>query len=311
VHEAYLKGRYHWIKRTREGHTQACRYFQEAIAKDPACATAYAGLADAVSIMSLWGLLPPEEGCGKARGLAQKALAFDHSLAEAHASLAWATLQFDYDFATAEKEFERAIELNPRYANAHHWFGMSLGMMGRYEEGYTELKRALRLDPHWSYIHFGLAFVHWTGRRYGQAIEQCEKALALDPNSVQALVWLGVCRVAEMKCEPAIAALERAVELSQGAPVAAACLGEAYAIAGSSDEAHRILLELSGRQLARYFVSRIYAALGKKSEAIEWLETAYQEHGEWMVMLKVDPRFDTLRDDPRFQDLMRRMNFPE
>jgi TolB-like protein/Tfp pilus assembly protein PilF len=311
-YEAYLKGRYHWIKRSREGHAQACQYFQQAIAKDPASATAYAGLADAASIMGLWGLLPPEDGCGRARGLALKALDFDNSLAEAHTSLAWATLHYDYDFATAEKKFERAIELNPRYATAHHWFGMSLGMMGRYEEGYTELKRAIRLDPHWSYIYFGLAFVHWCGRRHDEAIESCEKALELDPNSVQALAWLGLSYVAKMAFEPAIAALQRSADISQRAPAPVALLGEAYAAAGVPDEAQKILDELTGqRHVTAYFVSRIYAALGKTNEALKWLETSYRDHGEWMVLLKVDPRFDSLRDDARFQGLMRRMNFPE
>lgn len=312
AYEAYLKGRYHWNKRSREGHVKAVQYFQQAILKDPACATAYAGLADAIAIMGLWGLVPPEEGCGKARGLALKALERDNGLAEAHTSLAWAALHYDYDFADAEKGFERAIVLNPRYTTAHHWFGMSLGMMGRHEEGYTELKRAIRLDPHWSLVHFGLAFVHWCGRQYDQAIEECREALELDPSSVQALVWLGLSSSATMMFEPAIAALRRAVELSQGAPVPTACLGEAYAAAGSPDEAQKILHQLTGqRHVTAYFVSRIYTALGKKNEAIECLETACQEHGEWMVLLKVDPRFDSLRDDTRFQDLMRRMNFPK
>jgi TolB-like protein/Tfp pilus assembly protein PilF len=311
AYEAYLKGRYHWVKRSRGGHVQACEYFQQAIAKDPACATAYAGLADAVSIMGLWGLVPPTEGCSKASRLALKALDLDNSLAEAHTSLAWATFHYDYDFATAEKGFERAIELNPRYATAHHWFGMCLAMMGRYEEGYTELQRAVRLDPQGSYIHFGSAFVHWCGHRHGRAIEQCEKALALDPNSVQALAWLGLSCVAKMAFEPAIAALQKSAEISLRAPAPLALLGEAYAAAGASDEAQKILHELTRqRHVTAYFVSRIYAALDKTDEALKWLETSYRERGEWMVLLKVDPRFDSLRDDARLQDLMRRMNFP-
>jgi TolB-like protein/Tfp pilus assembly protein PilF len=312
AYEAYLKGRYYFNKRSREGHAQACQYFQQAIAKDACCATAFAGLADALSIMGLWGLLPPEEGCGKATGSALRALDLDNSLAEAHTSLAWATFHYDYDFATAEREFERAIELNPRYATAHHWFGMCLAMMGRNEEGYTELKRAIRLDPHWSYIHFGLAFVHWCGRRHDEAIESFDKALELDPNSAQALAWLGLCYVAKMEFRPAIATMQKSVNISQRAPAPVALLGEAFAAAGVNDEARKILDELTGqRHVPAYFVSRIYAALGETNEAFKWLETGYQERGEWMTLLKVDPRFDNMRDDPRFQDLMRRMNFPE
>jgi TolB-like protein/Tfp pilus assembly protein PilF len=311
AYEAYLKGRYHWIKRSREGHIKACEHFQQAIAKDPACAPAYAGLADTVAIMGLWGLVPPEEGCGKARGLALKALELDNGSAEAHTSMAWARFHYDYDFDSSEKEFERAIELNPRYATAHHWFGMCLGMMGRHEEGYTELKRAVRLDPDWSNIHFGLAFVHWCGRRYDQAIESCQKALQLDPNFVQALTWLGISYEAKMMFEPALATLRSAVQLSQTAAVPLALLGEAYATSGCSDEAQQILHELTMRPyVTAYFVGRIYAALGQKDQAFTWLETAYRERGEWLPLLNVDPRFDSLRGDARFLDLIQRMKFP-
>ena len=311
AYEAYLRGRFQWIKRTRDGHVQACQYFQQAIAKDPSCAPAYAGLADALSIMNLWGLIPPAEGCAKARGLALKALDIDHSLSEAHTSFAWAALHSDYDFATAEKEFERAIELNPRNATAHHWFGMSLGMMGRYEEGYAELKRAIRLDPHWSYLHFGLAFVQWSGRRYDQAIDSCKKALELDPNSAQVLGWLGISCVAMRAFEPAIVALQKSVEISQRAPAPLALLGEAYAAAGASDQAQQVLEELiRERHVPKYFVSRIYAALGQNDAALGMLEAGYRERGEWMVLMKVDSRFDSLHSESRFQFLMERMNFP-
>jgi TolB-like protein/Flp pilus assembly protein TadD len=312
AYEAYLRGRFHWIKRTREGHLQACQHFQQAIAKDPACAPAYAGLADALAIMSLWGLFPPAEGCGKARDLAQKALKIDHSLPEAHTSFAWTVLHYDYDFATAEKEFERAIELNPRYANAHHWFGMSLALMGRYEEGYTELQRAIRLDPNASYIHFGLAFVHWSGRRYDQAIESCHKALELDPNSAQALGWLGLSCTAVKAFDPAIVALQKSAEISQRAPAPVALLGEAYAAAGNCEQAQVILKELTGhRHVSKFFTSRIYTALGQTDAALAMLEAGYREHGEWMPLVKVDQRFDALRSDLRFQKLMRRMSFHE
>jgi len=306
------KGRYHWIKRSREGHIKACEYFQQAITKDPACAPAYAGLADTVAIMGLWGLVPPEEGCGKARALALKALELDSGSAEAHTSMAWVHFHYDHDFDSSEMEFERAIELNPRYATAHHWFGMCLGMMGRHEEGYTELKRAVRLDPDWSNIHFGYAFVHWCGRRYDRAIESCQKALELDPKSVQALTWLGLSYLAKMKFEPALATMRNAVQLSHSAAVPLAFLGDACAASGCSDEAQKILHELTRRPyVTAYFVGRIYAALGQKDQAFTWLETAYRERGEWMALLNVDPRFENLRDDARFQNLLRRMNFPK
>jgi len=312
AYEAYLKGRHHWSKRSREGFGKAVEYFQHAIAKDSAYAAAYTGLADVVSIMALWGLIPPENGCGRTKSLALQALELDGSLAEAHTSMAWATAHYDYDFLAAERGFERSLELNPRYATGHLWFGMTLAVMGRYEEAYTELQRAIRLDPDWSNTHFGLEFVYWAGRRYDRAIETCEKALELDPNSVQARVWFGISCVANSMYDPAIDALTRAVELSQSTPVAVACLGEAYAAAGQPDEAHKILQDLLKQpHVTAYFASRIYAALGKNDEALRWLETAYDTRGEWLVLAKVDARLDDLRSDARFQDLLRRMNFPD
>jgi len=156
----------------------------QAIAKDPAYAAAYAGLADSLSTFGTWSFVPPNEGCAKAKGFALRALEMDPDLAEAHVSLAWVTAWYDYDFLAAEREFERAIELNPRYATAHYWFGFFLALMGRYEEGYTELKRAIRLDPLSSVIHWGLGFVYWCSRRYDQAIEQAGKSLELDSTFV-------------------------------------------------------------------------------------------------------------------------------
>jgi TolB-like protein/Flp pilus assembly protein TadD len=311
AYEAHLKGRYYWNQRSVEGFANAVRFLQQAIAKDPVYAAAHAGLADAVSIMGLWGLVPPEDGCGKAKRLARQALEMDGSLAEAHASLAWATAHYDYDFVGAERGFERSMELNPRYATAHLWFGMILALMTRYEEAYTELMRAIRLEPDWSNTHFGLAFVYWSGRRYNQAIERCKRALELDPSSVQARFLLGISCVANSMYEPAIVALREAVELSRNAPVPAASLAEAYVLGGHRDEARKILKELlRSPHVSSYFVARIYAALDEKDEAFCWLENAYREHAEWLLMLKVDARLDNLRPDPRYQELLHRMNFP-
>ena len=314
AYEAYLKGRYHWNRHCAEGFGKAVQYFQEAIAKDPTYAAAYTGLADCFSILGMWGLVPPDEGCGKAKVLALQSLALDPSLAEAHVSLAWATMFYDYDFVAAEREFERSIELNPRNATAHHFFGFYLGLMGRYEEGYTELKRAIRLDPHSGVIHCSLGFVYSTARRYEQAIEQLEKALELDPGMAGAHGVLGYTYLFKSMYEPAIAALRKGVELSQGASVFLASLGEAYAAAGSRDEAQKTLVQLTELSKQRYVmpypVARIYTALGKKDEALRWLETAYRERAALMVFLKIDPPLDDLRSDPRFQDLLRRMNFP-
>jgi len=314
AYEAYLKGRYHWNRRSGEGLGKAVQYFQQAIAKDSTYAAAYAGLADCLSVLGWWGFASPDDGCGKAKGLALRALERDRGLGEAHASLAWAAILYDYDFVTAEREFERSIELNPRYATAHQWFGMSLGFMGRYEEGFTELKRAIRLDPHSMMIQVTLGFVHWCARRYDLAIEQYERVLELDPNFVQAHLDIALAYLHKSMHEPAIAAFRKAVQLSRGASLFIALLGNAYAASGHPDEAQTILKQLhelaKHQYVAPYAVGRIYAALSKKDEAFRWLETAYGARDPLMVCLKTDPGVDDLRSDPRFQDLMWRMNFP-
>jgi len=313
AYEAYLKGRYHWNRRSAEGLRKAIQNFQLAIAKDPTYPAAHAGLADCLSVLGWWGFVSPEEGCGKAKRLALQALELDPSLAEAHASLAWATMLYDYDFVAAEREFERSIELNPRYPTAHHWFGFYLAMMGRYEEGYTELKRAIRLDPH-SILNQTLGFVFLFTRRYDQAIEQFEKAIELDQSFAQAYWGLSATYLGKCQYDLAIDAAQKAVELSHGGSLFVAILGEAYAAAGRRDEAQNILEQLrdfsNQRYVSPYAVGRIYADLGEKEEALRWLGIAYRDRATVMICLKIDPRLDDLRSDPRFQDLMRRMSFP-
>ncbi len=310
AYEAYLKGRYHW--NGRPGVRNSIEYFEQAIARDPTYAAAYSGLADCLSALSAWGVVPANEGCVKAKVLAEKALKLDPSLGEAHTSLALAAM-YDFDFSTAQREFERSIELNPRYATGHHLFGFYLGAMGRYEEAYTELQRAIRLDPLLGLTNAFLGYIYLYARRYDQAIEQFVKTIELDPNSAFAHGGLGWAYRCKSMHEPAIAAWEKAVELWHG-PSPLSWFGEAYAAAGRRDEAHKILEQLfelaKQRYVTPYGVARIYAALGMKEEALHWLETAYRQRAEWMVLLKVDPCLDDLRPDPRFEDLMRRMNFP-
>ena len=314
AYEAYLRGRYHWNRRNAEGLGKAMQYFQQAIDCDQTYAAAYSGLADCLSNLSWLCIFSPENGCAKAKELAAQALETNPSLAESHASLAWATLIYDHDFRAAEREFERSIELNPHYAHAHHWFGLYLGLTGRYEEGYTELKRAIRLEPH-SIMNQTLGFILVFNRRYDQAKEQFEKALELDPNFFQAYWGLGAADLYKSQHQSAIAAMEKAVQLSGRAPLFLATLGEAYAAGGYSQEAQKILDQLQDvakdRYVTPYGLAHIHAALGKKEDALHWLETAYQEHAVHMMCLKADPRFDDLRPDPRFQNLLRRMNFPQ
>ena len=314
AYEVYLKGRYHWTRRSGEGLGHAVQYFQQAIVKDPTYAAAYSGLADCFCVLGIWGFVPPDEGCGKAKQLALQTLEMDRGVADAHASLAWTNMLYDYDFVAAEREFERSIELNSRYATAHQWFGFYLALMGRCEEGLTELKRAIHLDPLSIIINATLGIVYWCARRYDQQIEQFEKTLELDPHFALAHAGLGYAYMYKSINEPAIAELRKGVQLSQHAPIFLAWLGEAYAAGGDSDDAQKILEQLEQiskkRYVSPYHMARICAALGKKDEALRWLETGYRERAAWMVALRIEPRFDGLRSDPRFQDLVRRMNFP-
>jgi serine/threonine protein kinase/Tfp pilus assembly protein PilF len=310
AYEAYLKGRYYWNRRPAE-LGKAIQCLEQAITRDPGYAAALTGLADCLNSLTVYGLAPASEGSVKAKHLAQRALEIGDSLAEAHTALALATI-YEYDFSTAEKEFERAIELNPRYAYAHAVFSNLLAWTGRYEEAYTEAHRALRLDPLSSITNSMVGWVYLYGRRYDQAIEQLQKTLELDPRSGISWAFLGWAQSCKSQHESAITSLRKSSEIYPGSgPIA--WLGQAYATAGYRGEALKILeqlQELSKQQyVSPYGVGRIYAALGQTEEAFLWLETAYEQRANWMVWLKFDPVFDDLRSDPHFQNLLRRMNF--
>jgi adenylate cyclase len=315
AYEAYLKGRYYWNRRSQEGFPKGVQYFQEAISKDPDFAAAHAGLSDCLSALSVFGFVAPEAESGEAKKLALRALELDPGLAEAHASVGWVKMWHDYDFSGAERAFERAIELNPRNATAHSWFGYFLGMMGRYEEAYTECQRALRLEPLSIPIQCVLGSIYWMARRFDQAIEQFQKALELDANFAWGHALIGVAYLSNGMHLPAIEAARRAVQLSPGSTLYLGLLGEVHAATGCREEAEKILDRLQAfakeQYVTPYFLARVFTALGKKEKALTFLEMGYREKAPLMVWLKVDPLLDTLRPDPRFQDLLRRMNFPQ
>jgi TolB-like protein len=315
AYEWYLKGRYHWNRRSRVGLPKGVQCFQAAIAKDPTYAAAYAGLADCLTGLHSYCLMAPADSGAQAKELATRALELEPGLGEAHASVGWVKTWYDYDFVGAEREFERCIELNPRYATGHQWYAFYLSLMGRYEEAYAEIKRALRLDPLSIVIQWSLGFIYWNGRLYDQAIDQLEATLELDPNYAPAhatLAWAYRCKA---QPEASVAAALKAVECATGASFYLAFLGEAYAAAGKQDEGEKLLdqLQVLSKQqyVTTYHTGRIYACLGKIDEAFAWWETAYRERASWLISLKTDPMLDDLRSDSRYQDLLRRMNFPQ
>jgi TolB-like protein/Tfp pilus assembly protein PilF len=314
AYDAYLKGRYYFYQRRGDALRKGVQCFEHAIKKDPTYAAAYAGLADCLSLLGWWAFVPPAEGCGKAREVALKAIQLDESLGEAHASLAWATVHYDYDWALAEREYRRCIELSPQHATGHQWFGLYLTMLGRNEEGFEVLKTAIRLDPFVPIINACLAMGYWFARHKDEHIEQLEKTIELDPNFAPAQWGLGIGYLEKGLYEPAIAAVQKSVQLSQRAPIFVSLLGEAYAAAGRREDAQKILDELTEiakqRYVTPYVLARIFAALNEKDEAFRLLEQAYREHAAWTAFMKSDPRLDNLRSDQRFGNLLRRMNFP-
>jgi len=314
AYDAYLHGRYHWNRRSGEALPTAILCFQQAIAKDPEYSAAYSGLADCLSVLGYWGLVAPGDGCGKAKGIAEKALQLDPGLAEVHSSLAFAVMFHDFDFARAEREFERCIELNPRYATAHQWLGLSLGMIGRYEEGVAEVKRAIRLDPHSvTYLILGTIFF-FVSRHYDRAVEQFKRAIESNVSFAQAYSLLGLAYAHMSMQDCAIAAAEKGVELGRGTPFFLGFLGDVCAATGHRDQAQAILTQLqdlAGKQyVTPYAIGALCAGLNAKEEAFGWLESAFRVRDPLLVCVKTDPRFDSLHSDARFGDLLRRMNFP-
>ncbi len=307
----YLNGRYHWNQRTAEGLNEAIRLFTSALSKDPSYALAQAGLADSHAMLALFEFVPPSQAFPEARVAAEKALAIDPNLAEAHTSLGLIRFQYDRDWAGAEAEFRRALELNANHAPAHQFFADYLKAVGRFPEALAEMKRAQELDPVSLAINTGLGHVLYLSRQYDQAIEQYRKAVQLDPAFVQAHLWFGRPYLQKGMYTEAVAEVREAVRLSGESTIALAVLGHAYASAGMKAEAYEMLAKLKDRAareyVPSYWIALIYLGLGEKDETFAWLERAYQERSSWLAWAKVEPRFDSVRSDPRFSSLLRRM----
>jgi TolB-like protein/DNA-binding winged helix-turn-helix (wHTH) protein len=314
AHEAYLKGCYYWNLRTEDGLKKGIDYFQQAIEKDPGYALAYAGLADSYVVLGERALTAPKEAYPRVKAAAFKALELDETLAEAHAPLGAARYEYDWDWVGAESEFKRAIELNPGYAAAHQWYAEYLSYMGRHNEAIAEIKRARELDPLSLIINAVGGLVSFFARRYDEAIAQCRRTLELNAGFSPARDYL--CRAYEQEklYDEAISECQKGIVLGEGDPGCSGSLARVYAAAGKRPEALKIisnLRELSKQKyVSPYQIAHIYTALGDFDQAFAWLEKAYAARSMALIELKVDPRLDPLRSDPRFQDVLRRMNFP-
>lgn len=316
AYQLYLHGRYEWNKRTGESLDKAIDYFNQAIAKDPRFALAYAGLADCYVVPA--NPQPPKEKMPKAKAAAIRALQIDDTLAEAHTALARVLAVYDWDWDAAEKEFQRAIELNPRYAVAHQWYGGYSESMGRNKEAISERKRALELDPFSPIINFEQGLGFYYGRQYDKAIEQYKKTLELDPSFPPAYGELPAAYGLKGMYAEAIAGFQEGISIKGSGSewfFSMSGLGYVYAVSGKKAEALAIINELQRLSERQYVpadrVAIIYAGLGEKDQAFSWLEKAYEEHSFNIVTLRVEPRWDSIRSDPRFAELMRKIRLPE
>jgi TolB-like protein/DNA-binding winged helix-turn-helix (wHTH) protein/Flp pilus assembly protein TadD len=314
AYEAYLKGRYFWNKRTGDDLTKAIDYFSHAIETDPRYARAYSGLADSYALLGDWeyGVLSPQDAFPKAKAAATKALSLDDRLGEAHTSLAFTLDLFEWDWKSAEREYQRAIVLNPGYATTHHWYAWHLIVLGRNDEGIAELKKAQSLDPLSLIISADLADALCIAHRYDESVQQSRKTLEMDSNFAVAHYQLGQALEQKHMHEEAIGEFQRALALSGGNITFNANLAYSYALAGRPEEARRIVKELEARQSDQSStdanIALVYVGLGDAVQAMSWLNKAYSARFNPSILAR--PAFDPLRSDARFQDLLRRIGLP-
>ena len=300
AYQIYLKGRFFWNPRTPEGMNRSVECFEQAIEKDPSFALAYVGLADAYITLGEWFVLPTKEAFPKAREAALKALEIDESLGEAHNALATVTYVFGWDWKEAEKEFKRAIELSPNYATAHQWYGEFLTLRGRFEEGLEEIRRAQALDPLSLIINVIEAWCYFMARDFDKGIDQCQKTLEMDPGFLPAHDYLGMNYLGKGMYEDALKEFQKANN-----PIAMAGV---YARMNRKEEARRLLADIL-EQFPQWktAIAAVYFDLGENEEGWKWLEKAYQERSYAMAWLKVYPVFDSVRSDPRFQAMLKKV----
>jgi Tfp pilus assembly protein PilF len=315
AYELYVLGRYYWNQRTLERYRQAVESFLESLDQDPNYAPAYTALADAYMWLGEQGGMSQREARHASAGALEKALALDETLPDAHVSMALWKLRFAWDWAAAEREFQRALELNPGSASAHQMYGRSLSFVRRFDDAQRELERARELDPLSIPVNAYLGQVYMFARQYDRADQQLRRTLQIDPNHVLTHHNLGELYLAQGRWPEAVQELERSVAGSaQPSSHYLAMLACGYARAGRKTEAVKILKDLeqrSGKGLASAFdVASLYVALSEKERALEWLERGYAQRDYWLVEIRAWPWFDSLRSEPRFQDVLQRMRFP-
>jgi TolB-like protein/DNA-binding winged helix-turn-helix (wHTH) protein/Tfp pilus assembly protein PilF len=317
AYKLYIKGRYFWVKRNRESFDRAMSYFQQAIERDPTYAAPYSGLADCYvlfgSSFDVGGQAPNAVQL-KAKAAALKALELDSSLADAHNSIAYVKLTYDWDWTGAEAEFKRSLALNPGYAHGHHWYAHLLLSSGRGEEALTESNRALELDPVSPIINLHLGWHYLYTKQYDRALEQLAKTLELDQDYALAHWYRGLAYEQKKMYPEALREMGRAKDLLPTNLAVQCDIGHVYAVSGDKGSAEKVIAglkeESAHRYVNQYELGLIYVGLGQSDQAFQSLERAFREHSDMLVYLKVDPRLDSIRSDSRFADLIRRVGVP-
>ncbi|HKD64812.1 MAG TPA: protein kinase [Candidatus Acidoferrales bacterium] len=314
AYRIYLKGRHHWNKWTEEGFYKAIEYFQQAIDKDPAYALAHVGVADSYVLLGWNSYLPPKNAFPKAKAAALKALQLDKDLGEAHAPLAAVLWLYDWHWQNAEKEFKRSLELNPTYPTANHWHAEYVMTMGRHAEAIAQMKSSQQLDPLSLIINVAIGWAHYMARRNDEALEHLLQTVDLDPNYPVTYWILGLVYRTTGRYDLAISEGEKGVRLSGGSQMVLASLAHSYGKAGRPEEATQILGDLTElakqKYVAPHFFAGIYIGLGENDRALDYLEKSYEDHSHWLIYLHFDPTMDDLRNEPRFQDLLKRVGLP-
>jgi len=314
AYNLYLMGRYYWNKRTGEGLRKGLDQFQQAIEKDPTYALAYAGVADSYNLLGYYYHMPSKEALPKAKTAAERALEIDESLAEAHTSLAWVSMIYDWDWTAAEKEYKRAIELNPNYATAHHWYSFYLMIMGRRDESIDEARLAVAIDPLSLQINNHMASMLYFAGQYTQAIEEFKRIIEMNHSYVLAHNELGLTYVELKMYDKALEEYQKVIELlGTRTPSIIADLGYLYAVTGRTNEAKKMLEELQGLSEKMYVspwgFAVIHMGLGQIDQAYEWLEKAYKERDHSMIVFKILSYFEDFRSMPRFKALLQKAGF--
>ncbi|MDH5744360.1 MAG: tetratricopeptide repeat protein, partial [Candidatus Aminicenantes bacterium] len=304
AYNLFLKGLYYWNKRTADDIRKAIDCYEQAIKLDSNYALAYAALADSYGLLPFYTSVLPKEAFTKAKLAVIKALDINETLAEAHSALGFIKMYYDWDWEAAETELKRAVQSKASYVTAHHWYAEYLSWMGRHEEAIEEIRRAHELDPLSLLINYIKAYVFFYARQYERAIEQCQKTLELDPNFHMPYAMLGRAYLAKGMYEEAIVAFQKSGDKTS--------LGYAYALASKRAESLGILEEMKERwkrgDIRALPIARVYVSLGEEDLALEWLEKSLERREPRMVLLKVDPHFDSLRSNPRFKALLKKMN---